>query len=253
MTDRSDIHPSPKNTDHVPTKIFPAFEFLSDVRDAKIQQKAFQYPSPEETKKAEDKITAKAVLSTAGRTKAGKSTTANLLRSSSKGSEVERSTSKGGEKEEPGSAKKEDGKKDAALGDKKEGDKKDAKDKEEKKPEIPALLALKNPARVVPAQEPYIKFLTGKEDEKDLPPLELDAPSAVDKEKDPDAMDVEEAAAGEKQERPPLRYVPILGQMRKSGFVLLTDLTPDEPEEFVEAAKEGEDKVREYNLSFGKK
>jgi len=81
-----------------------------------------------------------------------------------------------------------------------------AKQADEK--ELPAVLTLKNPSRVIPIQEKYIKFdLTQQSDST--------------------------------------RYVPLTGNDRQSGFLLLTDRNPDEPEEFVEAVKAISDEDKE--------
>lgn len=77
------------------------------------------------------------------------------------------------------------------------------KKEEEEKKELPDLNKLANPSRVTNSQEKYIKF--------DVPP---------------------------KLEHEDTRYIPILENFRKSGFLLLRDLKPDEAEEFVEAVKE---------------
>jgi len=61
-------------------------------------------------------------------------------------------------------------------------------------------MTLKNPSRVVQGQEKYIKFNSAKNS----------------------------------------RYLPLLQNARQTGFLLLTDATPGEPEEFVEAAKDTE-------------
>merc|ERR1719386_177255 len=87
-----------------------------------------------------------------------------------------------------------------------EEEKKADEKKEEKKEEL-----LKNPCRVLPAQMPYIEYFTGAED-----------------------------SAGEK-----VRYTPLL-LTRKSGFLLLRDQMPDEPEELLmEEKKEADDGEKE--------
>jgi len=99
----------------------------------------------------------------------------------------------------------------AAGDDKKEGDSKDEKkpDEEKKAPEAPDEV-LKNPCRVLPSQRQFISF-----------PSEIDGQA--------------------------VRYVPMLGDKRRTGFLLLGDQRPDEPEDlFLEDEKrEDEDDEKE--------
>lgn len=98
----------------------------------------------------------------------------------------------------------------AAKKDKKDVDmdgKKDEKEgEEEKKPEPePTEEILKNPCRVLPSQKQSISF-----------PSEIDGQAA--------------------------RYVPLLGSKRRTGFLVLTDTRPEEPEDlFLEDEKRADD------------
>merc|ERR1712159_9842 len=114
--------------------------------------------------------------------------------------------------EEPGDAK-DAAKPDEKKADAKEGDSKDKdvdmdKDKDkpaegEEKKEEPTEEILHNPCRVLPAQKQFIEF-----------PSEVDGQAA--------------------------RYVPLLGEKRRTGFLLLRDTKPEEPEDlFLEDEKKG--------------
>merc|ERR1712091_446932 len=75
--------------------------------------------------------------------------------------------------------------------------------KEEEKKEEPTEEILNNPCRVLPAQKQFIVF-----------PSEIDGQAA--------------------------RYVPLLGEKRRTGFLLLRDTKPEEPEDlFLEDEKKG--------------
>merc|ERR1719223_1936209 len=107
--------------------------------------------------------------------------------------------------DEPGADAKDptpkaDEKKDAAADEKKEGDaekKEKGEGEEDKKPEAepePTEEILNNPCRVLPSQKQFISF-----------PTEIDGKAS--------------------------RYVPLLGEKRRTGFLLLNDSKPDEPED----------------------
>merc|ERR1719453_940591 len=79
------------------------------------------------------------------------------------------------------------------------------KDKAEEKKEEPTEEILNNPCRVLPAQKQFIVF-----------PSEIDGQAA--------------------------RYVPLLGEKRRTGFLLLRDTKPEEPEDlFLEDEKKEDD------------
>merc|ERR1719321_1330520 len=86
---------------------------------------------------------------------------------------------------------------------------KEGADKKEAEPE-PTEETLKNPCRVLPSQKQFICF-----------PSEIDGQAS--------------------------RYVPLLGEKRKTGFLLLRDQRPEEPEDlFLEDEKrEDEDDEKE--------
>lgn len=79
-------------------------------------------------------------------------------------------------------------------------------------------MTLKNPSRVVPKQTKYVKFNLSTS--KKQPEDEIQ------------------------------RYCPLLGNERQSGFILLTDSTPGEPEEFVEVVSQPEEKEPEPPQPF---
>merc|ERR1712048_608959 len=79
--------------------------------------------------------------------------------------------------------------------------------KEEEKKEEPTEEILNNPCRVLPAQMQFIRF-----------PSEIDGQAA--------------------------RYVPLLGEKRRTGFLLLKDQRPEDPEDlFLEDEKREEDEA----------
>jgi len=214
------------------------FSFKSDVRDVKgVKQSSFDYPAAEETKKSEEVVKAKAVLSTAakkGKVKAGvaavpikkddaKKEDADSKKIPSNDEAKVKELAKrfeDVEMEDADDAKKKDGDKDEKDKDEKDKDEKDGKDKEKKKKQLPALMTLQNPSRVVPGQEKYIKF-------------DFETTATTTK----SAETTGKADDDKKEETKPVRYVPLLGNDRQSGFLLLEDKNPGEPEEFVEASK----------------
>merc|ERR1712194_94776 len=214
------------------------FSFKSDVRDVKgVKQSSFDYPAAEETKKSEEVVKAKAVLSTAakkGKVKAGvaavpikkddaKKEDADSKKIPSNDDAKVKELAKrfeDVEMEDADDAKKKDGDKDEKDKDEKDKDEKDGKDKEKKKKQLPALMTLQNPSRVVPGQEKYIKF-------------DFETTATTTK----SAETTGKADDDKKEETKPVRYVPLLGNDRQSGFLLLEDKNPGEPEEFVEASK----------------
>jgi len=103
---------------------------------------------------------------------------------------------------------KNDDKKEA--GEKKEGDAEEKKDgEEEKKEPEPTEEILNNPCRVLPSQKQFISF-----------PAEIDGKAS--------------------------RYVPLLGEKRRAGFLLLRDQRPEEPEDvFLEDEKKDDDDEKE--------
>jgi len=103
---------------------------------------------------------------------------------------------------------KNDDKKEA--GEKKEGDAEEKKDGEEDKKEPePTEEILNNPCRVLPSQKQFISF-----------PAEIDGKAS--------------------------RYVPLLGEKRRAGFLLLRDQRPEEPEDvFLEDEKKEDDDEKE--------
>lgn len=108
---------------------------------------------------------------------------------------------KSGEEEKPAPAEEKSAT--ASAGAKKDGDKdkKEGEEKEAKKEPEPTEEILSNPCRVLPAQKAYISF-----------PKEVDGV--------------------------PARYTPLIPQ-RRVGFLMLSDATPDEPEELFEDGKGG--------------
>merc|ERR1712014_138784 len=83
-------------------------------------------------------------------------------------------------------------------------DKKDGEEEKKAEPE-PTEEILKNPCRVLPSQMQFISF-----------PSEIDGQAA--------------------------RYVPLLGNKRRTGFLVLTDTRPEEPEDlFLEDEKRADD------------
>ncbi|CAD7970625.1 unnamed protein product [Amoebophrya sp. A25] len=235
-------------------KMPKAFSFKSDVREqTKVKQSAFEYPAPEETKKAEETVKTKAVLSTAAKKgkgiKAGVSTDKAATPSSTTEAEKKKVPSKGegdAPKKVAAMAKMfddvekmdvdEEGAKDKAGDSAAASTDKEKKDSDKAaKKKLPALMTLHNPSRVVPAQEKFIKFDLGS---GISPPATSQAPSSP---KQAPASGSSTAGATTTTSSGPVRYVPLLGNERQSGFLLLEDRNPGEPEEFVEASKAIED------------
>lgn len=207
-------------------KMPKSFCFTSDVSKSQgtgskkfVKQEAFSYPEPTFAKTEEVvATTTKAVLSgakkkfkdvlTQGAGAAASSTSESKTAEGSKGSK------------EKGTADKE---------------------KVEKKAELPAVLTLYNPSRVVPAQERFIVFpdKVPKKNLDNLDAMEVDGEEKKDKEE----KKVEE-------ELEPARYVPLLGRERQSGFLLLTDLRPTEEEELIETLKEVQEKEPDPPAEF---
>jgi len=175
-----------------------------------VKSSMFAYPAAEEAKKKEETVKQTAVLSAAK--KGGAKSVTGGGDDSRKGSKKSQVKADDDKMDVDGEEKpKEDG------ADKKDGDK-DKKDGEKEK-ELPPLMTLQNPSRVIPAQEKYIRYF---------------------------GNNVDKNAEGEV-----VRYVPLLGQGRHSGFLLLTDKTPEEEEEFVDVVMQvDEDKEPEAPAEF---
>eukprot|EP00392_Amoebophrya_sp_AT5.2_P000335 g335.t1 len=103
---------------------------------------------------------------------------------------------------------------------------------EAKKKKLPALMELANPSRVIPIQEKYVRFNLNDT---------LTAGQALPMEVDGENENESTAADLETRKATPCRYVPLLRGDRPSGFLLLEDRNPNEPEEFVEPSKKMED------------
>merc|ERR1712194_703987 len=244
-----------------------------------ITQNSFAYPAATTTKtEVEETVTAKAVLSTAARKR-----------------RFERSSSKGGaSKAASSSSLKGTAAGMVSTGSKDTKDTKDEKKKEEEA-ELPAVLTLHNPARVVPGQEQFIVFRTmvpapgaAKEKEdvemKDVKTEVVEervrtvtengvtkkivetvtktkihhhgskkhkVEQSTEVKEDVEMKDASGAAganagasanAASNTNLVTARYTPLLGRERQSGFLLLTDATPEEAEDLVETMKDIQEK-----------
>jgi len=94
---------------------------------------------------------------------------------------------------------------------------------------LPQKLLLHNPSRIVPQQERFVRFIA--------PGSILKEQEKASKEKAKEKGKADEEALPDQVAQEP-RYIPLLSNLRASGFLLLQDLKPDEPEEYVAIMRE---------------